>query len=343
MSFSTTLLNDIAAVGGGERQGSGGQDLDFTVFEDSLKVGRFAKLDTGSLDNMDASATPVIAGVVLRNPSNATEDGAVIDSGLYQNVSVRRQGFVTVDVKAGETPAIFDRVYASNAGDANDGLATATNTDVPVNGEFIAEVKSGCWLIYISPAVGDVATHIGDASAAHAASAISVDSTSLVGVGTTVQAVFEELDNGIADHLADTTDAHDASAISVTGGNILAATEVEAALTELSTYVPIVLADPGTGVAIPVTRSATVNLTIGSAGAETNTLAIPTFAGQRLILSADTVGTGTRAITCAENINQAANKVMTFAAVRDAIVLEAITVGGALRWQVAANDGVALS
>lgn len=101
--------------------------------------------------------------------------------------------------------------------------------------------------------------------------------------------------------------------------------------------------DPGTGAAIPVTSSAQIDFTIGSAGAETNTLAIPTFAGQTLVLNADTVGTGTRAVTCAQAINQAGNTVMTFAAARDFIYLVSIKVGGALRWTVAANDGVALS
>lgn len=45
------------------------------------------------------------------------------------------------------------------------------------------------------------------------AAMVTADSTTLVGTGTTVQAVFEELDNGIADHLADTTDAHDSDSI----------------------------------------------------------------------------------------------------------------------------------
>lgn len=102
------------------------------------------------------------------------------------------------------------------------------------------------------------------------------------------------------------------------------------------------LADPGTAQVIPVDRSAVVNLTIGSAGAETNTLAIPTFLGQKMIINADTVGTGTRAITAAAAINQAANTIMTFAAARDCITLEAVTVTVALRWVVTANDGVAL-
>lgn len=85
--------------------------------------------------------------------------------------------------------------------------------------------------------------HIADTSAAHAASAISADSTALVGTGTDVQAVLEELDNAIvadetalANHLADTSDAHDASAISILDtANDFTATDVEGALAELQT------------------------------------------------------------------------------------------------------------
>jgi hypothetical protein len=44
--------------------------------------------------------------------------------------------------------------------------------------------------------------HVNDTSAAHAASAISVSSTTLMGTGTDVQAVFEELDNLLDDHSA---------------------------------------------------------------------------------------------------------------------------------------------
>jgi hypothetical protein len=75
--------------------------------------------------------------------------------------------------------------------------------------------------------------HVNDSSAAHAASAISADSTTLVGTGTDVQAVLEELDNGIADHLADTSAAHAASAISFTPEGSIAATDVQAAIQEV--------------------------------------------------------------------------------------------------------------
>lgn len=102
-------------------------------------------------------------------------------------------------------------------------------------------------------------------------------------------------------------------------------------------------ADPGTGAAIPVATSAHYDLTIGT-GAETNTLAIPTAIGQRISLSAATVGMGgTRAVTAASAINQAGNTIMTFAQASDFIELTAISLNGALAWRVAANDGVALS
>ena len=118
---------------------------------------------------------------------------------------------------------------------------------------------------------------------------------------------------------------------------------MEAALAELAKYQRVSLTDPGHGQAIPVTRSAQVDMTIGSSGAETNTLAVPAFAGHTLVLNAATVGTGTRVVTAAQAINQTGNTIMTFAAARDFIMLVAIKVGSALRWQVAANDGVALS
>jgi hypothetical protein len=100
------------------------------------------------------------------------------------------------------------------------------------------------------------------------------------------------------------------------------------------------LADPGHSAPIPVTRSASIAIT--TAGAETNTLAIPTFIGQQLALICD-VYVGDRVITSAQAINQAANTIMTFGAAADMIVLQAMQVGGALRWRVVANDGVALS
>jgi hypothetical protein len=118
------------------------------------------------------------------------------------------------------------------------------------------------------------------------------------------------------------------------------ATEISDAIDDLSKYVPLSVADPGSGVAIPVTTSATINIV--TAGAETNTLAIPSFLGQTLVLNMS-VFVGARVITSAQGVNQAGNTILTFGAARDCIELRSVLVAGALRWVVTGNDGVALT
>lgn len=104
---------------------------------------------------------------------------------------------------------------------------------------------------------------------------------------------------------------------------------------------PFKVADPGTGAAIPVPNGDfQVDFTIGSAGAETNTLAIPLYAGQRCQMVVDTIGTGTRAVTVASAFNVGGNTIITFDAVRDYVELVGITVAGVLVWQ---NTDVATS
>lgn len=103
-------------------------------------------------------------------------------------------------------------------------------------------------------------------------------------------------------------------------------------------------ADPGTGAAIPVDKSYSIPLTIG-AGAETNTLAAPTFVGQRMNLYANAVAGGTRVVTSAGVLNSAGNTTMTFGQATDFIALEAIAVtpsGSSRLWRILANDGVTL-
>ena len=100
------------------------------------------------------------------------------------------------------------------------------------------------------------------------------------------------------------------------------------------------IADPGHGAAIPVTQSGVCAIT--TAGAETNTLAIPTFIGQRIVLVCDTY-VGNRVITVAAAFNVANNTILTLGAVSEACELVAVTVGGALVWQIGWNDGVGVS
>lgn len=103
-----------------------------------------------------------------------------------------------------------------------------------------------------------------------------------------------------------------------------------------------VIADPGTAQPIPVTKSGTLALVIG-AGAETNTLPVPTFLGQELLICVTSVGGGTRAITAASAINKAGNTITTLGNAQDSILLRAGQVAGAAAWRVVVNDGTVLS
>jgi hypothetical protein len=100
------------------------------------------------------------------------------------------------------------------------------------------------------------------------------------------------------------------------------------------------VADPGDAGAIPVTHSASVGLT--TAGAETRTVAVPTFIGQKLNLYLDVDG-GNCVITFASGINQIGNTIATGADAGDHLSLEAIEIGAAKAWRIVANDGWALS
>jgi len=114
-------------------------------------------------------------------------------------------------------------------------------------------------------------------------------------------------------------------------------------LAATTTPTAITIADPGTGKAIPVTGNGNVALTLAGAG-ETNTLAVPTFAGQILTISADTVAaSAARTVTVASAINATGNNTLTFDAAGGFISLYGIKLGETFAWRVLASDGVTLS
>jgi len=151
MAFATGYKADFDKVGAGEEYGVNNRVLGHRLYEDGLKVGRFAKVDTGRLDNMDGSATPVIAGVVLRTPAMPVEADGTIDAALQTgSVPYMQSGLIAVEVKTGQTPAYKGAVFACNAGDANDGqAATAAESgdNVATGAVFIEEIQAGVWLI----------------------------------------------------------------------------------------------------------------------------------------------------------------------------------------------------
>jgi hypothetical protein len=104
-----------------------------------------------------------------------------------------------------------------------------------------------------------------------------------------------------------------------------------------------VVADPGTGVAIPVVSSETISLGLSAPG-QTNTVAAPTQAGQELLLAVGTFVAGaTRVITFATNFNAAGNTVITFSATNQFAMFKAFQVGPSLVWKLIAVSGAALS
>jgi hypothetical protein len=154
MAFATGYLADPVLTGAGETYGNNHVILAREEFEDGLKVGRFSKFDNDQIENMDGSATPVIAGVVKRSIVNPVEDAATRDSDIWEYVNIVSQGLCTVSAKAGETPTFLDKVYASNEGDANDGLAMVDSNGIDTNAVFVEEIKSGVWLINANPQPG---------------------------------------------------------------------------------------------------------------------------------------------------------------------------------------------
>lgn len=158
---------------------------------------------------------------------------------------------------------------------------------------------------------------------------------SSAGVGVTVDGVLIK-DGGIV-----LADAAVLEVDTVNEATAAAGVTIDGLLIKDGSVRPDVIADPGAAGAIPVDESGTCAIT--TAGAETRTLAIPTFAGQEIAISMDVDGPGDAVITVAQAINQAGNNTITLNDAGDFILLVGVTVGGALRWRVAANDGAVLS
>lgn len=338
MAFTTAVgsLTDLQKIGAGELNTIAPYCvLSASTFEDQIKIGRFAKMASGSLDNMDGSASPVIAGVVLRPISNTYEDGAVIDTSIHNLAEFCRKGLVYVAAKAGESPTWGDPVFASNAGDANDGLATVTNTDVATGARYLETVDTNLWLVELDR-VEDVTNLIADMGAVVTYENLNTNGD--VGTSASQLVAGDTYTAGLATKIG---------AAGVTFENLDANSDVGTGASQVAvgnhvhTYAQSnTIADPGDAGAIAVTGSGSCALV--TAGAETRTIAIPSYKGYTVNLYLDTDG-GDCVITAASAINQAGNNTITLDDAGDWISLRAISVGGTLAWRVVANDGCTLS
>ena len=153
MAFTSAVLAETAKLQSGEVIKSKPYNTEaFGTFEDGLVQGRFVKYDTGSIDNLDASATPTIAGISRRLISGEVgvttyrSTGDIVDT----VAEVHTTGFATVDVVTGDTPAKYGIAYAVNASGsgADFGKATTTATNNVDSGwVFWEQVDTNVWLV----------------------------------------------------------------------------------------------------------------------------------------------------------------------------------------------------
>lgn len=157
MAFTNYSYTEIGDVDAGVINGVLPYKVDtYTAnYNAPLNTGKFAIIKSGNLANMDKTATPVVAGLVLQSMVNAIENGETFvktgEGAVYQ-VDVVSWGLATVAVKSGDTPAKFGAIYAVNSGVVGEdlGKATTTSTDnVAVKGYFNREIKTGVWEVFI--------------------------------------------------------------------------------------------------------------------------------------------------------------------------------------------------
>lgn len=151
MAFKQAVLEESAGLGSGELlPNTNGLTLAFDTFEDGLVQGRFTKYDTGSVDNLDGSATPQIAGIARRliggeiGVSTYRNTGDVIDS----VADIITTGMATVDVVDGLTPAKYGIAYAENQTAGEYGKATTVSAgNVDSGWVFWSETAPNVWLV----------------------------------------------------------------------------------------------------------------------------------------------------------------------------------------------------
>ncbi|AUR91020.1 hypothetical protein NVP1154O_07 [Vibrio phage 1.154.O._10N.222.52.B12] len=154
MAFKNAVLQEASDLPAGEVIKASPHNVSaFEVFQDGLIEGRFVKFDTGSIDILDASATPVIAGIAKRKITGEIGDGVYSTSGIEidQVAEVINFGFATVTVQDAAAPSKYDPVYTINLDSAEAGKATqnsgATGAIAVANCVFWEQKADNVWLV----------------------------------------------------------------------------------------------------------------------------------------------------------------------------------------------------
>jgi hypothetical protein len=168
----------------------------------------------------------------------------------------------------------------------------------------------------------------------------AADAQVYINEGSNTAASFVALgDSSLEAELASTAGAGKVGILDTAG--YYTGTTVEAALAEVGkNRLDNAISDPGNAGAIPVTKGG--NMELVTAGAETRTLADPTFQGQEIVIACKTyVGNGV--VTAASPVNATGNNTITFSAAGQAVKLVGVDVGSELNWRVVVADGAGLS
>jgi len=165
MAFDNTILDEFNELGSGEVLASMPNVIQaFETFEDGLVQGRFCKYDTGSVDNLDGSATPTLAGVSVRDITQATAANTYDSTRTPAGDDVAMVcnfGYVTIDVTDAATPAKYGQVYCVNAATADAGKATNDSGQLEVPGAIFWEEKAdNVWVVRVMMGVENATAYI---------------------------------------------------------------------------------------------------------------------------------------------------------------------------------------
>jgi len=175
MAFTNAVLAANADLPAGEViKASPYNVAAFEVFEDGLIEGRFCKFDTGSIDNLDSSATPIIAGIARRKITGEIGTGIYSTTGIEIDslAEVINFGYATVTVTDSATPTKMGQVYAVNADTVDRGKATDDSGQLEIPGAIFWEEKAdNVWLVRVMMGV--------ESSIAYAAAPTSLEVTAV--------------------------------------------------------------------------------------------------------------------------------------------------------------------
>lgn len=186
MAFKDTTLQGNPDLPAGEVITASPYNVSaFELFEDGLIEGRFCKFDAESIDNMDGSTPPVIAGIVKRKITGEIGTGIYSTSGMEidQVAEVINFGFATVTVTDDAYPSKYDQVYTVNADSVDAGKATESSAETIVNGAvFWEEKKAGVWLVRVMMGVETSTSYVAAPSSLEIAAVDGTDGTAAVSI-----------------------------------------------------------------------------------------------------------------------------------------------------------------